>query len=139
MAASPVAPVTVDFPGGGDHATPIVETPRAAVFTAKSSASTAALSRQFVGVTAFSAPRAAASMNDDRGASPQSPTRLPSVNLPSPVSGSAGASGPTGAGAQAAADLSHRFVLPMTQGGEGSLFSFVLPGPPAQDPGFSPD
>lgn len=89
-------------------------------------------------------PLAAAYM-DDGGASPQSPARLPIEHAPamapvlSPVSGSAGASGQAGAGAQAAADLSDRFVLPMTQGGDGSLFSFVLPGSATQAPGFSPD
>ncbi|GGI03222.1 hypothetical protein ACFFGR_14380 [Arthrobacter liuii] len=96
------------------------------------------------GIADVIAPRGGASM-DEGGASPQSPIRLPGGLVPatalvySPVSGSAGASGPTGAGGQAAADLSYRFILPMTQGGDGSLFSFVLPGPTTQDPGFSPD
>lgn len=65
--------------------------------------------------------------------------------LPSPVSGGAGGQGQSGAGYPgpagqvAVADLSYRFVLPATRGGLGSLFSFVLPGTPEQDTGFSPD
>ncbi|MEW1808944.1 hypothetical protein [Pseudarthrobacter sp. NPDC080039] len=144
-AASPVAPGTVNTSaGGGEHATPTVETQPAAVFTAKPGASTTVLPLLPTGLADRIAARRAASM-DEGGASRQSPARLPGGHVPatapapSPVSGSAGAPGPTGAGAQAAADLSYRFVLPMTQGGDGSLFSFVLPGSTTQDPGFSPD
>ncbi|UUL75610.1 hypothetical protein NG819_15675 [Pseudarthrobacter sp. Fe7] len=142
-ATTNVAAVTASTsPAGADQSTAGESRP-AAVRGAKAALS-AVRSLLPTGITAGSAPRAAASMNDD-GTSPQSPARLPSEELPatapvpSPVSGSAGASGPVGAGAQAAADLSYRFVLPMTGGGEGSLFSFVLPGSTTQDPGFSPD
>ncbi|GAC1383808.1 MAG: hypothetical protein NVSMB43_24430 [Pseudarthrobacter sp.] len=143
-AASPVAPVRASTsPGGGGHATPTVETRRTAVFTARPATFTV-FHHQFMGIVDGSVPRGAASM-DDGGPSPQSPSGLPFGNEPAtaPVlstwAGGAGASGPTGSGAQAAADLSYRFVLPMNQGGEGSLFSFVLPGSPEDDPGFSPD
>ncbi|MHA7299023.1 hypothetical protein [Pseudarthrobacter sp. MDT3-1] len=129
-------------PGGADQSTTVEFRP-AAVSSANPSPSTV-LPRLLTGITDGSAPRGAASM-DGGGPSLQSPSGFPRGNetatapVLSPVSGGAGASSPTGAGAQAAGDLSYRFVLPMTQGGEGSLFSFALPGSPDDDPGFSPD
>jgi hypothetical protein len=140
-ATSPVAPVTAStFPGGADRSTTMESRP-AAVRNAKPAPSTM-VPHLPTGLTDRIAPRDPAAM-DNGGASPQSPTRLPGgyvpAPMPSPVSGSSGASGPTGAGAQAAADYSYRFVLPMAQGGQGSLFSFVLPGSPEDDPAFSPD
>ncbi|GAC1377446.1 MAG: hypothetical protein NVSMB43_18680 [Pseudarthrobacter sp.] len=142
-ATTTVAPVTASTsPGGTDQSTAMESRP-ATVRGGKAALSTV-LPHLPTAIADRIAARGAASMVDG-GASPESPTRLPSGNMPatapvpSPVSGSAGASGPAGASGQAAADLSYRFVLPMTQGGQGSLFSFVLPGSPAQDPGFSPD
>ncbi|GGI01876.1 hypothetical protein ACFFGR_01920 [Arthrobacter liuii] len=143
-AASPAAPVTANTSLGGADRSTTVEFRPAAVSSAKPGASTTVLSHLPTAIADGIAARGAASM-DDGGASPQSPSPLSSGHVPatapvpSPVSGSAGASGPTGAGAQAAADLSYRFVLPLTGGGDGSLFSFVLPGSTTQDPGFSPD
>lgn len=66
------------------------------------------------------------------------------ANLPVPLtSGAGGNTQSTGNGAassgQQAADLSHRFILPTAPGGDGSPFSFALPGAPDQDPGYSPD
>lgn len=142
-AASPVASVTASTSlGGADRSTTVGSRP-AAVGRAKAALSTVR-SPLPTGIADRIAPSGAASM-DDGGASPQSPARLPGGQVParapvlSPVSGSAGASGPNDAGSQAAADLSYRFVLPLTGGGDGSLFSFVLPGSTTQDPGFSPD
>ncbi|WAH98149.1 hypothetical protein [Arthrobacter sp. MMS18-M83] len=64
--------------------------------------------------------------------------------LPAPVSntgsqGQSGAGNTAPAGQMAVADLGYRFVLPVTRDGVGSVFSFVLPGTPAQETGFSPD
>ncbi|MDQ0213093.1 hypothetical protein [Arthrobacter bambusae] len=94
------------------------------------------------------APDTAASMSE-AGAPLQTPSPIPGgldpFSLPSPISGGAGSQGQAGAGQPspaghlAAADLSYRFVLPMARGGDGSLFSFALPGSPEQEPGFSPD
>lgn len=138
---APPAPANIS-PGGADRST-TVESGPVAVRSAKAALSNAH-SPLPTGISDRITPHGAAYI-DDGGASPQSPTRLPSGDVPatapvpSPVSRSAGASGPAGAGAQAAADLSYRFVLPMTQGGDRSLFNFVLPGSATQDTGFSPD
>ena len=66
------------------------------------------------------------------------------ANLPVPLtSGAGGASQSNGNGSagfgQHVADLSHRFILPTGSRGDGSPFSFALPGAPDQDPGYSPD
>lgn len=83
-----------------------------------------------------------------QGAPLQDPSPAPGEGdplvLPAPVSnagsqGQSGAGNPGPAGQRAVADLGYRFVLPVTRDGVGSLFSFVLPGAPAQETGFSPD
>lgn len=66
------------------------------------------------------------------------------ANLPVPLtSGAGGASQSNGNGSagfgQHVADLSYRFILPTGSRGDGSPFSFALPGAPDQDPGYSPD
>ncbi|WP_442542995.1 hypothetical protein ACSBOX_14075 [Arthrobacter sp. KN11-1C] len=75
---------------------------------------------------------------------PPAPGGVDPFEVPAPVSnaggqGQSGAGNPGPAGQGAVADLGYRFVLPVTRDGVGSLFSFVLPGAPAQETGFSPD
>ena len=74
--------------------------------------------------------------------SPRGPFGTPNhrdpATVPAPVSGSQGSGGSAGPGQASAADLSYRFMLPVTRNGEGFPFSFVVPKAADPAPGFSP-